>query len=200
MSLFKIELRDGTPVQIRPVEPGDRHLLELGMENLSDQSRYNRFFRHLDKLSDTDLDTYSGVDQVNHIAIGALDLTHNESYPIGVARCIRMPVTGETGQAEVGVAVIDSHQGKGLGTILLATVACAAAAQNIGCLVATVLRSNWRMLKLFDELAAARTSGSRTAVDLQIPIHVSADKYPDTPAGRSFKRVYGIIGCGVERL
>ena len=188
---FKIDLRDGTPVLVRPVEAADNHLLELGMAHLSRQSRYNRFFRPIKKLSDNDLEVFSSVDQINHIAIGALDLTHEDAYPIGVARCIRLDLQPES--AEVAVAVIDSHQGKGLGTILLAAVARAAAEHRIKRFVATVLSSNRSMLKLLDELEATRTIGSSAVVHLRISIHATADDYPDTPTGLSFKRVYGLL-------
>lgn len=188
---FNIDLRDGTPVLVRPVQPSDRDLLELGMQHLSEQSRYNRFFRPIDKLTNEDLVTFSAVDQVNHIAVGALDLTHDDAYPIGVARCIRL--SAHSDEAEVAVAVIDSHQGKGLGTILLAAIACAAAAQDINGFVATVLRSNRQMLQLFDELAAVRNSENLSVVELRIPIHRASDNYPDTPTGRSFKRVYELL-------
>lgn len=192
LQTFKIDLRDGTPVLVRPVEANDQHLLELGLEHLSQQSRYNRFFRPITKLSKSDLEGFSSVDQINHIAVGALDLTHEKAYPIGVARCIRLDQQAD--EAEVAVAVIDSHQGKGLGTVLLAAVAHAAAERKVKRFVATVLSSNHSMLKLFDELESTRTIGSSAIVNLRIPIHATADDYPETPTGLSFKRVYELLG------
>ena len=43
-SSFNIELREGTPVLIRTVQPEDKHLLEIGMVHPSKESRYSRFF------------------------------------------------------------------------------------------------------------------------------------------------------------
>ncbi|MGI9425971.1 MAG: GNAT family N-acetyltransferase [Hyphomicrobiaceae bacterium] len=185
---FNIELADGTPVLIRPVESGDRHLLELGLENLSRQSRYYRFFRPVARLSENDLNALTRIDQINHMAVGAIDLSHDDVYPIGIARCIRLD--DQPDRAEVAVTVIDSHQGKGLGTTLLAAVAHLASAHRIESFVAAVLTDNHPMLHLLGELGAIRSQPESGVSHLRIPIYRDADKYPDSPTGAAFRNVY----------
>ena len=189
---FKTNLRDGTPILVRQVEHRDKRLLQIGLEHLSQRSRYLRFFRPVSRLSDREPESFSTIDQVNHIALGALDLAHDEPYPIGVARGIRLD--NQPHRAEIAVAVIDTHQGKGLGTVLLAAVARAASEQNIEMFTAAILADNHAMLELFGELAAERTSHETGTIHMDVPIHRDADKYPQTPAGEAFRRVYQIIG------
>ena len=45
-----VNLRDGSKVLIRPIEPRDREMLLAGFETLSPESRYRRFFTPLTTL------------------------------------------------------------------------------------------------------------------------------------------------------
>ena len=44
-------LRYGSVVHIRPIGPGDRALLQVGFEQLSDESRYRRFLHPVAELT-----------------------------------------------------------------------------------------------------------------------------------------------------
>ncbi|MCP4936810.1 MAG: GNAT family N-acetyltransferase [bacterium] len=187
-SSINTDLRDGTPVLVRPVCKDDKRLLQIGFEHLSEKGRFFRFFRPVHHLSDEELKGFTEVDQINHIAIGAIDLSYDEDYPIGVARCIRMSKQPE--QAEFAVTVADSHQGRGLGTILLAAVAYAASAQNISAFVATVLTENHSMIDLFGELDATSRIDEPGVLELNIPIYKDAEKYPTSVAGQSIRKLY----------
>ena len=58
-----MELRDGTPVLLRPVTPEDRERLVAGMAQLSADSRYFRFFTPLPRLAEEQLHYFTEVDQ-----------------------------------------------------------------------------------------------------------------------------------------
>ena len=181
------ELRDGTPVRIRQVQADDEHLLEIGLEHLSKQDRYFRFFRPVSKLSDKLLSEFTEIDHFNHEAIGALDISEPSGVPIGVARYIRLPEAETT--AEVAVTVANSHQGKGLGTLLLASVAHRAIENDIEELVAFVLSDNHRMLQVFKELGSTTKHTADGEVDIRIPLFLEASRYPQTPVGDVFRQV-----------
>lgn len=189
--LIQTKLRDGTPIAIRPVTRGDGELIKSGMDHLSTRSRYTRFLHPIARLSEGDVRRFTDVDQTNHIAWGALDLTCKEDFPIGVARCIRLEY--EPVAAEIAVAIVDSYQQRGLGTILLAAVAFNAARHGIERLEATVLSENRRMSELFIELDATKRLGSGGVLELTIPIYRSAEDYPDTPTGTAFKQTYRLL-------
>ena len=188
-SAIEAQLRDGTSVVLRPIGPDDRHLIEVGLERLSDRSRYFRFMHPVNKISDEDMDRFSDVDQMNHIAWGAL-CVGEQLEPLGLARCVR--VSSNEHVAEVAVAVVDSHQGLGLGTMLLAAIAYDACQKGVSEFAATVLPDNRKMLDLFDELAARRRMDGGV-VAVRIPIFMDAACYPSTPTGDAFRAVYSLF-------
>lgn len=188
---FQTTLRDGTPVLIRPVGPDDKHALQTGLEHMSSRSRYFRFFGPVSKLSEERLDYFTSADQIDHIAVGAVDLSKEDPEPVGIARCVRLKDQPDT--AEIAVAIVDDHHGRGLGTILLAAVAHAAAAHHIRAFVATVLTANRAMLDLFKELDDSRHSEGGGVLGIRFAIHTDPENYPDTPVGRSFRQVYRLI-------
>ncbi len=195
---IEAELRDGTAVLLRPVQPDDKHLLSVGMEHLSPQSRYFRFFRPLPEIPPNLLRQFTEIDHVNHEAIGALDVSGADPVPVGVARYIRSPE--EKAAAEVAVTVVDSHQGRGLGTLLLAAIAHAAVANGIDQLEAVVLSGNTKMLQVFRELAATMTRRAAGEVQVRLPLHPNASAYPQTPVGDVFRQTFARSGGAVKSV
>ena len=114
------ELRDGTRVLIRPIEPEDKGLLLSGFEQLSEQSRYRRFLAPVPKLTESQLTYLTEVDHDTHEALVAVD-AGQPLRGLGVARYVRLQDHPEI--AEAAVTVIDAYQGRGLGTLLLALLA-----------------------------------------------------------------------------
>jgi len=139
-----VALRDGTRVMLRPLTPRDRAVYLRGFEHLSDRSRYMRFFSPKNTLSEAELRYFLDVDHHDHEAVAAIDL--DTGAGIGVARFIRDH--DEPDVAEVSVAVVDDHQGRGLGAVLLGSIARRAREEGIRRQRATVLADNSRMLKL----------------------------------------------------
>ena len=108
-------LRDGTQILIRPIRPEDREELAAGMERLSPESRYRRFFTPTNELSASELSYLTEVDHHDHEALVALE--PESRHGIGVARFVRSADDAEV--AEVAVAVADSWQNRGVATALL---------------------------------------------------------------------------------
>lgn len=122
-------LQDGTPVLLAPLGPGDAAGLRAGFAQLSAESRKRRFLHPKATLSDAELRYLTHVDQRDHLAWGAHDLSVKPVAGIGVARCIRMP--DDPRSAEVALTVVDAYQGRGVGRLLLERLAAAARRQGI---------------------------------------------------------------------
>lgn len=120
----------GVRYHARPVVPDDKALLLRGFEHLSEESRYFRFLSHQHRLTDRQLEYFTEVDGVNHIAWGILDVSGAESEPVGIGRFIRMKEEAGS-MAEVAYTIVDAYQRRGLGGILLAVLNLAAAEVGI---------------------------------------------------------------------
>ena len=121
---LELPLNDGVTVWISPLLSGDKHSLEEGFEELSLESRYNRFGQGLGHLTEAELDYLSNVDQRYHVAWGA---STTESEGIGIGRYI---VTTR-GCAEVALTVMDDWQGRGVGKLLLRVLAAIARSDGV---------------------------------------------------------------------
>jgi GNAT superfamily N-acetyltransferase len=141
-------LRDGTPVFIRPLTSADGAELRRGLEHLSPESAYRRFLGTPPTLSKTTLRYLTDVDHVNHEALAAADSATRDG--IGIARFVRS--TEDPTHAEIALTIADDFQHRGLGTLLLNTLAARARAVGITHFTGLVLADNVGMLKLFERL------------------------------------------------
>jgi RimJ/RimL family protein N-acetyltransferase len=181
-------LRDGTRVLLREARPEDAPLVRLGFEQLSDRSRQFRFLRNIPSLSDDDL-SFLGTVETNEV-IGALDLATDPPRPVGLARYIRLP--GRTHAAEMAVTVVDSHQRRGLGTLLLGCLAWQAERTGIDGFVALVHARNHQMLRLLEDLGAKAEEDHGEEVQLFVPLHQDPAGYPANRAGDAFRAAYAL--------
>jgi GNAT superfamily N-acetyltransferase len=155
----EVELRDGSRVRVRPIEPGDRERLVGGFERLSDRSRYRRFLAATPRLTSTLLTYLTDVDHHDHEALLALDETAGGA--VGVGRFVR---EDDPEAAEAAITVVDDWQGRGLGTKLLELLSDRAREEGIGRFTATLLAENREMLDLFEAIGPVevvdRSSGT----------------------------------------
>ena len=178
-------LRDGTPVLIRPIEPEDAGLLQLGFSHLSDEARQFRFLRVVPQLSEDDLWFLTHPDHDGHEALGAADLSSDPPEPAGVARYVRLPDTPTA--AEMAVTVVDDHQGRGLGTLLFGLLARVALSRGIDTFVALIHAENTGMRALLTDLGAQRVATHGTEREYRLPLQADPSRYPDTRAGDVFR-------------
>jgi RimJ/RimL family protein N-acetyltransferase len=147
----------GTRLLVRPISPDDKPLLADGFERLSARSRYRRFFRPLDGLSDRDLAYLTEIDHHDHEALVALDPETGQL--IAVARYVR---SDDDDEAEVSVVVGDPWQRRGIATALLERLVERARQEGIGHFVALVMDENTEALKLFEHRAPGRGQPRRS--------------------------------------
>jgi acyl-CoA synthetase (NDP forming)/GNAT superfamily N-acetyltransferase len=135
-------LADGGTVHLRPITPDDADRLRDFHSRLSPETVYNRFFSMVRTLPARDIERFTTVDHEDRVAMVAL----LQGAIVGVTRFDRLPGTAD---AEVAVVVEDSHQGRGLGPLLLEHLASAGLERGVQRFVADVLPGNRRMLEVF---------------------------------------------------
>lgn len=180
-------LRDGTEILVRPVTPADKPVLREAFTRLSEQSRYRRFMRPVRELTEEQLDYLTKIDHTTHMAWIAVDPASAEHPGLGVARCIRS--AKDPTVAEVAVTVVDSHQGRGLGTLLLGVITRAAVQQGVTTFVAHVLAENAPMLNLFTALGSTVTVDDAGVLAVRMPLPQRVEDLPRSPTGRVFHEV-----------
>lgn len=138
-------LRDGGSIYIRAIRPDDKQRLLEHFQRMSQESIYHRFFGLKHSLTRDDLVRFTEVDFKTHVALVATLREDGTERFIGVGRY----VSSRPGSAEVAFAVLDEHQGRGVGTLLLEHLGRVARVAGIFEFQADVLGDNNRMLEVF---------------------------------------------------
>ncbi|MEV7774110.1 GNAT family N-acetyltransferase [Kitasatospora sp. NPDC086791] len=146
-----ILLRDGGTARIRPITPADAGRLVEFYEQVSDQSKYFRFFAPYPRLSDKDVRRFTHHDFVNRVGLAVVV----RDRFIATVRYDRIDAEGRpsaTGtDAEVAFLVQDAHQGRGVASALLEHIAAVAQERGIRRFQAEVLPQNRKMVKVFTD-------------------------------------------------
>jgi protein lysine acetyltransferase len=139
----------GSAVELIPLEPRHRDLLVEGFTQLSDRTRYLRFMAPVSVLSGSEVEYLTNLDMVNRFAWAVLV----EGEPAALARYSR--TTTRPSVAEVAVTVIDEYQGRGLGPMLIQSLAVVAQAAGFAAFEFEVLPENRPMLRVLEKIGAS---------------------------------------------
>ncbi len=147
---------------LAPLAADDRPYLAEGLSELSEESRFARFGQGIDALSRHELDYLTDVDQRRHVAWGAVV----DAEGVGVGRYI----VGEDGSADLGITVVDSHQGSGVGTALFCALAAVARADGIPRFHADVTPGNQRVIDWLAGVGVSVRHGSDGLIQGLVPL------------------------------
>ncbi|MEV0503250.1 GNAT family N-acetyltransferase [Streptomyces spectabilis] len=147
-----VVLRDGGTARIRPITAADADRLVSFFEQVSDESKYYRFFAPYPRLSAKDVHRFTHHDHVDRVGLAA---TIGGEF-IATVRYDRIdaqgrPASGPADEAEVAFLVQDAHQGRGVASALLEHIAAVARERGIRRFAAEVLPSNTKMVKVFTD-------------------------------------------------
>ena len=173
---FESQLADGTPVHFRRVRLSDKAMLAGGFQELSPESRYRRFFRHLDHLSEEQLRYLTEVDFQDHFVW----LATTDDTGLGIGRWIRL--AGEPDVAEAAVTVVDAYQGRGIGTTLLRLLVLSAIERDVTRFRAWVLGDNHEMMEILQRLGALRGRWDSGVYEVDVPLPKDVAELEATPA------------------
>ncbi|MFF6783995.1 GNAT family N-acetyltransferase [Streptomyces sp. NPDC012510] len=147
-----VVLRDGGTARIRPITVDDAERLVSFYEQVSDESKYYRFFAPYPRLSAKDVHRFTHHDFVDRVGLAA---TVGGEF-IATVRYDRigadgMPASAPADEAEVAFLVQDAHQGRGVASALLEHIAAVARERGIRRFAAEVLPANTKMIKVFTD-------------------------------------------------
>ncbi|WP_405923743.1 GNAT family N-acetyltransferase [Streptomyces sp. NBC_00035] len=147
-----VVLRDGGTARIRPITVDDAERLVSFYQQVSDESKYYRFFAPYPRLSAKDVHRFTHHDFVDRVGLAA---TVGGEF-IATVRYDRinadgLPASAPADEAEVAFLVQDAHQGRGVASALLEHIAAVARERDIRRFAAEVLPANNKMIKVFTD-------------------------------------------------
>jgi acetyltransferase len=148
------ELRDGTPVVIRPIRPEDEPLIARFHETLSDQSVYLRYFHPMalkQRVSHERLSRICFIDYDREMVLVVIkkEPDSGEQTIIAVGRINKLRGTND---AEFAITISDDYQRTGLGTVLLDQLVQIGRAEKIDRIIADILVENSGMQRVCEKV------------------------------------------------
>jgi GNAT superfamily N-acetyltransferase len=167
----RVELRDGSAVVVRPVDPADSSLVKEGFEHLSAVSRYRRFLFDRPDLtaSEAEAEELTRRDDRDHEALLAVDPETGDGA--GLARYVRDP--RDSTRAVAAVWVMDAWQGRGLATELMRRLAQRALAAGIEHFEGHMIVGDTSAQRMFESVGSLETT-QRAAGTLDVTVRLSA--------------------------
>ncbi|MFJ3901242.1 GNAT family N-acetyltransferase [Streptomyces sp. NPDC090025] len=168
-----VVLRDGGTARIRPITADDADRLVSFYEQVSDESKYYRFFAPYPRLSAKDVHRFTHHDFVDRVGLAA---TVGGEF-IATVRYDRIndlgrPASAPADEAEVAFLVQDAHQGRGVASALLEHIAAVARERGIRRFAAEVLPANNKMIKVFTD---AGYTQKRSFEDGSVRLHLDLE-------------------------
>ncbi|MFF7815107.1 GNAT family N-acetyltransferase [Streptomyces sp. NPDC007945] len=168
-----VVLRDGGTARIRPITADDADRLVSFYEQVSDESKYYRFFAPYPRLSAKDVHRFTHHDFVDRVGLAA---TVGDDF-IATVRYDRIndlgrPASFPADEAEVAFLVQDAHQGRGVASALLEHIAAVARERGIRRFAAEVLPANTKMIKVFTD---AGYTQKRSFEDGSVRLHLDLE-------------------------
>ncbi|MGW5674966.1 bifunctional acetate--CoA ligase family protein/GNAT family N-acetyltransferase [Streptomyces sp. NPDC003860] len=145
-----VVLRDGGTARIRPITVDDADRLVSFYEQVSDESKYYRFFAPYPHLSPKDVHRFTHHDYVDRVGLA---VTVGGEF-VATVRYDRIdehgrPASAPADEAEVAFLVQDAHHGRGVASTMLEHIAAVARERGIRRFAADVLPANTKMIKVF---------------------------------------------------
>lgn len=176
-----VNLDNGTHICLRRVRHSDLERIEQGISQLSDQSRYLRFFSGSKTLPPSVIEKLANVDGIHHLAWGVVNMEANGPPAIAAAHVFREAETDDAG--EFAITVLDQYHGQGVARILMLTMFIDCYCEGLRYLRVDILRSNKKAYGLVRSIGAKPCSleGPVAQYDLVIADSISALQQMDSP-------------------
>lgn len=177
-----VKLDNGTHICLRRVRHSDLGRIEEGISQMSDQSRYLRFFSGSKTMPPSVVERLANVDGTHHIAWGAVDMDEDGHPAIAAAHMFRETETNEEG--EFAIAVLDQYHGQGVARILMTALFLDCYCEGLRHLRIEMLRNNKKAYGLIRSIGGTPgvLEGPVAQYDVVIQDAISALRKMDNPA------------------
>lgn len=194
MKFCEIEtvLSDGRPVCLRTIRPSDEAHIRSGIAEMSDRSRYLRFFSAFRTPPESIVKRLSAVDGHDHIGWGAILIDGQDHPPIAAAHAIRseeLPWHGE-----LAIAVLDEFHGLGLARMLIAAVLLDCLEEDLPVLEMQMLAENRAAQNLVSHLGAKRTAALDSVSHYWLDVREALNILNGNDASAGLKAVFAARG------
>ncbi len=142
-----VHLASGETVLVRAVRVSDEPAVQGLFYHLSDESTYRRFLSHKRTHAHEEMQRLCSVDYASSMALVACAGDALED----IVALARYDVDPATNLAEIGIAVLDAWQRKGVGTLLFKRMQEIARARGLSGMSADLLVDNKPMLSIFQK-------------------------------------------------
>lgn len=187
-------LADGAPICLRPIRPSDEEAIERGIRELSDRSRYLRFFSSFKSAPPSVIERLSAVDGFDHIAWGAVMTGEDGEPPVAAAHAIRDGDNPDT--ADLAIAVLDAYHHRGIARILLATLMLDCRAAGLTALTFDILHANKPAITLVKALGAQIHSKESTVITYSFDVDETLSRLRGMDAPRALGDVFAAFEGG----
>lgn len=181
-------LSDGRPVCLRTIRPSDEAQIRSGIAEMSDRSRYLRFFSAFRAPPESIVKRLSAVDGHDHIGWGAILLNGQDHPPIAAAHAIRseeLPWHGE-----LAIAVLDEYHGLGLARMLIAAVLMDCLKEDLPVLEMQMLAENRAAQNLVTYLGAKRSAALDSVSHYWLDVRAALDTLRNDKSSPGLKAVF----------
>jgi len=180
----QLQLADGAVVLIRPVRPEDAEAQKRFVARLSDLTLYRRFHAPVRELTLERLVRFTQIDYDREMAFVAIDASGADEEIRGFAQYNR--VLGGV-EAEFGIAVEDSWQGRGLGFSMMEAIETCARERQVSEIFGYVLAENdsMRGMMVARGYSPQREPGDPGVIRFRLPLDAQAEAGASmVPAGQ----------------
>ena len=143
------QLKDGTPVTIRPIKPEDAEMNQGFVRELSPETKYFRYMSALRELSPSLLARLTLIDYDREMAFIATCQQDGQEKQLGVSRFNTNP---DGTSCEFAIVVADAYQHSGLGRRMMEAIISTARQRGLLTMKGEFLASNDRMLRFVERI------------------------------------------------
>lgn len=187
-TIVHTRLESGRRICIRAVRPDDEPRMRSGIEQLSSQSRYLRFFSGAPRLPDRVVAKLVEVDGHRHLAWGAILTDDPEHLAIGAVHAVR-PDT-DSSRAEFAVGILDAYHGQGLARMLTAVLLIHSQAEDIAAMDVQILAENTAAANLVRSLGGERRGTEQGVSDYVLDTAAALETLRSNPEPAGLQAVF----------